>query len=60
MIGRTARFGKQDMVEENWRILQPLVETPPPVEPYEPGSWGPASAERLTADYGGWRGPWLA
>jgi len=23
-------------------------------EPYRPGSWGPASAERLAADIGGW------
>jgi len=59
MIGRTARFAKQDVVEENWRILQPLVETPPPVESYQPHTWGPESAERLIADYGGWRGPWV-
>jgi glucose-6-phosphate 1-dehydrogenase len=60
MIGRTARFAKQDVVEENWRILQPLVESPPPVESYRPQTWGPDSAQRLIAGYGGWRGPWIA
>ena len=59
MIGQMARFSKQDVVEENWRILQPLVETPPPVQPYEAASWGPAAAAELTADFGGWHGPWI-
>ncbi|GAA3628009.1 glucose-6-phosphate dehydrogenase [Microlunatus ginsengisoli] len=59
MIGRMARFSKQDVVEENWRILQPLVESPPPVQPYQPATWGPAAAAQLTADYGGWHGPWV-
>jgi glucose-6-phosphate 1-dehydrogenase len=59
MIGRAARFGKQDVIEENWRILQPLIDTLPPVQPYAPGSWGPTAAEQLTADYGGWHGPWI-
>ena len=31
----------------------------PPVELYEPGSRGPASANELTRDVGGWRDPWL-
>jgi len=26
---------------------------------YEAGSWGPAAADDLVADYGGWRSPWL-
>jgi glucose-6-phosphate 1-dehydrogenase len=60
MIGRMARFSKQDVVEENWRILQPLVETPPPVLPYQAATWGPAAAAQLTAEYGGWHGPWVS
>ena len=43
-----------------WRIGQPLLASPPPVETYEPGSWGPADAAKLTSHYGGWRGPWKA
>ena len=58
MEGKRARFVRQDTVEESWRILQPLIDAKPPVLPYEPGSWGPAAAELLAAEYGGWRAPW--
>jgi hypothetical protein len=26
---------------------------------YEPGTWGPDSADELTGNHGGWRSPWL-
>ncbi len=45
MVGDTARFNRQDAVDECWRIMQPLLDTPGPVHPYAPGSWGPAEAE---------------
>ena len=54
-----SHFARQDAVEETWRVVQPLIDSPPPVEVYEPGTWGPASADELTRDYGGWRNPWL-
>ncbi len=38
---RQHRFTRQDGVEETWRIMQPLLDAPPPVQPYAPGSWGP-------------------
>jgi glucose-6-phosphate 1-dehydrogenase len=60
MVGDIARFTRQDSVEETWRILQPLLDSPPPVHPYAKGSWGPAAADQLVSDYGGWRGPWVA
>jgi glucose-6-phosphate 1-dehydrogenase len=59
MTGRTVRFTRQDGVEEQWRIMQPLLDAPPPVQAYAPGSWGPPDAEALVADYGGWFGPWI-
>ena len=46
-------------IEEAWRVMQPLLDAPPPVHAYEPGSWGPAEAERLVAGYGRWHGPWI-
>jgi glucose-6-phosphate 1-dehydrogenase len=58
MNGDSARFTRQDAVEETWRILQPLLDDPPPVHEYANGSWGPAAADDLVADYGGWKGPW--
>ena len=59
MKGESSHFARQDAVEETWRVVQPLIDAPPPVEVYEPGTWGPASADDLVREYGGWRDPWL-
>jgi glucose-6-phosphate 1-dehydrogenase len=58
MMGSSVRFARQDSVEETWRILQPLLDAPPPVHTYAKGSWGPDASDHLVAGYGGWRGPW--
>ena len=60
MNGDSARFTRQDSVEETWRILQPLLDNPPPVHEYENGSWGPDAADKLVSRYGGWHGPWIS
>jgi glucose-6-phosphate 1-dehydrogenase len=57
--GDPSLFTREDSVEETWRIVQPLLDAPPPVEPYAKGSWGPASADRLLAGHARWREPWL-
>jgi glucose-6-phosphate 1-dehydrogenase len=59
MIGDSRRFKRQDAVEECWRIMEPLLDSPPPVHPYKKGSWGPAEADELVAGHGRWRGPWV-
>jgi glucose-6-phosphate 1-dehydrogenase len=59
MIGDSTRFTRQDNIEETWRIVAPLIEKPPRIHPYKPGSWGPKAADNLVAEYGGWHGPWL-
>ncbi len=59
MRGDSTHFARQDAVEETWRVVQPLIDSPPPVEEYEPGTWGPASSDDLVRDHGGWRSPWL-
>jgi glucose-6-phosphate 1-dehydrogenase len=59
MNGQTGRFNRQDVVEECWRIMQPLLDAPGPVHPYVPGSWGPAAADRIVAGHGGWHAPWV-
>jgi glucose-6-phosphate 1-dehydrogenase len=57
--GDAKRFTRQDGVEEAWRVMQPLLDSPPPVESYAPGTWGPAAADRLLAGHGGWHAPWI-
>ena len=55
--GDSTLFPRWDVIEETWRIVQPLLDSPPPLERYAPGSWGPASADLLAAQNGGWRVP---
>jgi glucose-6-phosphate 1-dehydrogenase len=58
MRGEQSRFARQDGVEETWRIVQPLLDAPPPVEPYAQGTWGPPGADRLLQGQAKWHMPW--
>jgi glucose-6-phosphate 1-dehydrogenase len=60
LIGDSKRFTRQDSVEEAWRVMQPLLDAPPPVHAYAKGSWGPAAADDLVAAYAPWHEPWVA
>jgi glucose-6-phosphate 1-dehydrogenase len=52
MLGDQTLFTRGDGVERLWEISTPLLENPPAVEPYSPGSWGPEpSLTRLVAPY---------
>jgi glucose-6-phosphate 1-dehydrogenase len=57
MEGDPRRFGRADALEEQWRIVDPVISNPPPVNLYYKGTWGPSDADRLAADVGGWREP---
>jgi glucose-6-phosphate 1-dehydrogenase len=57
MLGDPLLFARQDEVEQAWRIVDPALAAPPPLEVYEPGTWGPAAADRLAAPNGGWWSP---
>ena len=59
LIGDSTHFTRQDAVEQTWRIMQPLLDSPSDVHPYAQGSWGPSEGDRLVAHYGGWHGPWI-
>jgi glucose-6-phosphate 1-dehydrogenase len=59
LVGDSTHFTRQDSVEATWRVVQPLLDSPPQVESYEPGSWGPAKADELARQFGGWHGPWV-
>jgi len=60
LLGNSTRFTRQDGVEETWRIMQPLLDSPPPVHPYAKGTMGPGAADELVAAVGGWHKPWGA
>jgi glucose-6-phosphate 1-dehydrogenase len=59
MKGDSSQFTRQDTVAETWRIVEQLLDAPPPVEPYQPGTWGPSGSDKLLAGHPGWREPWL-
>jgi glucose-6-phosphate 1-dehydrogenase len=57
MVGDAILFAREDAVEAAWAVVEPILGNVTPVHEYEPGSWGPAEADRLTADVGGWHNP---
>jgi len=56
MAGDATLFAREDYVEEAWRIVDPVLKAGTPVHAYEPKTWGPKEAERITPP-GGWRNP---
>jgi glucose-6-phosphate 1-dehydrogenase len=51
MLGDQSLFTRADSIERVWEISQPLLDAPPPVQPYAVGSWGPAAVDKLIAPY---------
>jgi len=56
IAGDRTLFAREDYVEEAWRIVDPALKAATPIYEYEPHTWGPAEAARLTP-VGGWRNP---
>ncbi|MGC8522577.1 MAG: glucose-6-phosphate dehydrogenase [Steroidobacteraceae bacterium] len=64
MRGDRTLFTSAEGIERLWEVSTPLLETPPPVRLYAPGSWGPNSMHQLIAPHAwrlpferGWRDP---
>ena len=52
MLGDQSLFTRSDAIERLWEISASLLDNPPPVQRYAPGSWGPQPAlDRLAAPY---------
>jgi glucose-6-phosphate 1-dehydrogenase len=47
MHGDQTLFIRQESLERAWEVLAPVFEDLPPVQEYEPGSWGPQAADEL-------------
>jgi glucose-6-phosphate 1-dehydrogenase len=57
MAGDATLFARQDVVEAAWAIVDPIIHGPSPMFTYEPGTWGPAEADTLVEEVGGWNTP---
>jgi glucose-6-phosphate 1-dehydrogenase len=49
MVGDRTLFSSSEAIERLWEVSEPLLEAPPEVIPYEPGSWGPEEIDQLIA-----------
>jgi glucose-6-phosphate 1-dehydrogenase len=47
MVGDRTLFTTSAAIERLWEVADPVVREPPPVEIYEPGSWGPKATDAL-------------
>jgi len=56
MMGDQTLFTSAEGIERLWEVSQPLIENPPPVHEYKPGTWGPEAMNDLTVPHG-WRLP---
>jgi glucose-6-phosphate 1-dehydrogenase len=49
MVDDRTLFTTSRAIDRLWEVAEPVLQAPPPVEPYEPGEWGPESIEDLIA-----------
>ena len=50
-------FARDDIVDAQWRVVEPILDNATPVYPYQSGTWGPQEAEALIGADGPWRAP---
>ena len=55
--GDAALFARQDGVEAQWRVVDPVLGNVTPLYEYAPGTWGPAEASRVLAPGDAWIEP---
>lgn len=57
MGGDATLFASEGTVEEQWRIVDPILGNESPLYFYEQNSWGPAEADQVIAQDGSWYNP---
>ncbi len=57
MAGDPSLFGRADVVESQWRIVEPVLGDIDPLTFYDPGSWGPAEADEILPEGTCWHNP---
>jgi glucose-6-phosphate 1-dehydrogenase len=55
--GDQSLFAREDAIEAQWRIVDPVLGDATPVYEYEQNTWGPAEAGSINEDPGGWLNP---
>ena len=59
IAGSPRRFAREDVVEQAWAVVQPVLDSPGEIHPYFRGSWGPSETSRLLVDGESWYEPSL-
>jgi glucose-6-phosphate 1-dehydrogenase len=57
MRGQNELFARQDVVEAQWRAVDPILGNVTPFYRYRPGTWGPEEAQQLINNDGPWINP---
>ena len=55
--GNSELFARQDLIEAQWRIVEPILNNVTPYYPYTPHTWGPPEADQLIGNDGPWVHP---
>jgi glucose-6-phosphate 1-dehydrogenase len=55
--GDSSLFTRDEAVEAAWRVVDPVLDLPGPIELYDRGSWGPDSATKVVEEGDGWHDP---
>jgi len=55
--GNNELFAREDFVDAQWRVVEPILDNVTPLYGYAPGTWGPEEAERLIGSDGPWISP---
>jgi glucose-6-phosphate 1-dehydrogenase len=46
-MGDATLFQRADTIELGWKIVQPFLDSPPPLVTYAQKSWGPRAADAM-------------
>jgi glucose-6-phosphate 1-dehydrogenase len=55
--GDTSLFTQDDSVEAAWKVIDPVLTSPSPVQEYAPATWGPAAANDIVNGAATWHDP---
>jgi glucose-6-phosphate 1-dehydrogenase len=57
MRGLGELFGRDDIIDAQWRVVEPILDNATPIYRYKQGTWGPEETEALMPGHGRWHNP---